>query len=595
MPPKPPGPMARKPKPDHIDAERAAILLPGRRDVLGRPRICESLASRAGRRLVIARASDPRCPEDREDRSRVVNSVGNLVAVDRTEDEPRTVTTSLPRHFGRNALSNYAGAGVSLILALGLTPIMVRGLGAEGYGVWVLATSAIQYFSLLHLGFGGATIRYIAVENERRDTHRLRSVVATSALSLMVPGAFLLLISPGLALLFPRIFDVPHDLVVPGMVVALLTTIDLAFSLPTDVFGTTLIGLQRYDLLNLTVAGTSIAQAVGWIVVIALGGGLIPLGICLLGFSLLGQLSRYLFARRLLGTNVLKRRYFDRKLVRTLLSMSGWLAVHEVAITVIGQIDSIVVGIVVGVPEAGIYAVGLKLASLTKSLTDAVQAIFYPEASRLAAAGDHDGLRRAVFTGTRMSMAVAVPINVILAVLAKPALDAWVGPGFSSAALVVVYLSGAVVVTSIAGTLVNVLNGMGNVKVPAFFAVVEAGMNFPLSIALGLTIGLQGVALATLIAAVIANLGLTVPYSCRATQISMAGLISVVVRAHLPPSIAAIGVGLLLSHGGLSGLLQVAAAGAAMLVTYAMVLFVTGLSAAERSLVVDMVLPGRAH
>ncbi len=515
--------------------------------------------------------------------------------MDRKEDEAKTVTTSLPRHFGRNALSNYAGVGVSLILALGLTPIMVRGLGPEGYGVWGLATSAIQYFGLLQLGFGGAVVRYVAAEHERRDTRRLRSVVATAAFSLMVPAAFLLLISPGLAFLFPRIFDIPDSLVVPAMVVVVLMTIDLACSLPSDTFGTTLIGLQRYDLLNLTVAGTSLAQAVAWIVVIALGGGLIPLGVCLLGFSLIGQFSRYLLARRILGANVLKRRYFDRKLVWPLLSMSGWLAVHEVAATVIGQIDGSVVGIIAGVPQAAVYIVGLKLANLTSSLTSAVQAIFYPEASRLAAAGDHEGLRRTVFTGTRMSMAVAVPISVMLAVLAKPALDAWVGPGYSSAAVVVVYLSGGVVVTSMVGTIVAVLNGMGNVKLPAIFAVVEAGLNLPLSIALGLTIGFQGVALATLIAAFIVIFGLTLPYCCRVAQISMMDLISVVARAHLPPAIAAGCVGLLLVHGGVSGLLQVAAAGAAMLVTYATVLFVTGLSSAERSFVFDRVLPGRAN
>ena len=505
-------------------------------------------------------------------------SLATLVVVERKEVEPETATARLPRNFLRNALSNYAGVAVSLILALGLTPILVRGLGPVGYGIWALATSMFQYFVLLQLGFGGAVVRYVAAENERGDIQRVRSVVATSAFSLMVPGALLLLASPGLAFVFPKVFNVPHSLVVPSMVLVFLTTIDIAVSLPSDSFGTTLIGLQRYDLLNLTVAGTALAQAISWVIVIALGGGLVPLGACLLIFGLGGHLLRYLLARRQLGANVLKRRYFDRALVRPLLSMSGWLAVHEVATTIIGQIDSIVVGVVVGVRQAGIYAVGLKLANLTKSLTYAVQAIFYPEASRLAAAGDHDGLRRAVFAGTRISMAVAVPMSVILAVLAKPALDAWVGSAFSSAALVVVYLSGAVIVTSLAGTLVAVLNGMGNVKVPAIFAVVEAGLNLPLSIALGLTIGFQGVALATLIAAVIANFGFTLPYCCRQTQLSLNDLMSVVARAHLPPAIAAAGVGLLLRHGGLSGLLDVAAAGVAMLAAYAMVLFVTGLS-----------------
>lgn len=501
---------------------------------------------------------------------------------------------TLPRRFKRNVLSNYGGAAVSLLIALGVTPILVRGLGKEGYGVWGLATSAVQYFTLLQFGFGRAAVRHVAADHERGDTDRLRTVIATSVFSLMVPGAFVLLISPGLAFLFPLVFNVPHSLMVPAMVVVVLSAIDLACAIPSDTFGATLIGLQRYDLLNLTVASTSIAQAAAWVVIIALGGGLIPLAVAMLAFSLAGQTSRYLFARRILQMDVLKPRYFDRMMVRPLLSMSGWIAVNEVSDMIVGEIDAIVVGIVAGVPQAAVYLVGQKLAGLAGSFTSPVQGMFYPHAARLAAAGDREGLRETVFAGTRISLAVATPLMLMLDVLAKPALNAWVGPGYESAALVIIFLSGVVVVSTVSRTLVYVLRGMGDVKIPALYGVLEAGLNLPLSIGLGLTIGFQGVALASLIAVAITNFAFMLPYACRKTEISMLRLLLVVTRANLPAAIAATGVGLLILHQNISDIFEVIGAGAAMLIAYGLVLFVTGLSEDERNRVMGMLRLRRA-
>ena len=44
----------------------------------------------------------------------------------------------LPTAFRRNALANYANSLVALVLALVVTPLLVRGLGKEAYGTWVL-------------------------------------------------------------------------------------------------------------------------------------------------------------------------------------------------------------------------------------------------------------------------------------------------------------------------------------------------------------------------------------------------------------------------------------------------------------------------
>jgi O-antigen/teichoic acid export membrane protein len=500
--------------------------------------------------------------------------------------------STLPTRFKRNALSSYLGTFVSIVLAVVVTPVLVRGLGKEAYGVWGLAMSAVLYLGLLNFGFGNATVKFVAASYSRGDTDELRRIIATSAFSLMIPGLLILVASPGLALLFPVIFHVPHSLVVPAMVLVVLAAVDLAFAISSDTFGATLIGLQRYDLLNMTVAGTALVQAAAWTVIVLLGGGLIPLGVATVTVSLVGQLARYTLVRRSIGANVLRRRYFSRRLARTLLGMSGWIGLAEVSDTVIGGLDGIVVGLVAGVPQAAVYLVGQKLAGLGNGVTTPVANLFYPHAASLAAKDDHDALRATVYAGTRISLALAIPALLVLAVLAKPALDIWVGSGYEQAALVVIFLSASQVVGTVPRVATDVLRGMGHVRGPGLLLSLEAALNLPLSVALGLTIGFPGVALGTLIAGAVVNLGLLLPYACRHVRISTMSLLLAIIRTHLPSTIAALAVGLLLHRVGIAssaGIIGVLAAGAAMLVVYFVVLLLTGLSSAERGRVLEAV------
>lgn len=506
--------------------------------------------------------------------------------------------STLPTRFKRNALSNYLTTVVAIVLAVVVTPVLVRGLGKDAYGVWGLVMSVILYFGLLNVGFGDATVKFVAASWANHDTDELRRVIATSAFALMIPGLLILVISPGLALLFPVIFHVPSGLVVPAMVLVVLSALDLAFAISSDTYGATLIGLQRYDLLSATVAGTALAQAAAWTVIILLGGGLIALGVATVTLSLVGQFARYWLVRRKIGENPLRRRYFSKRLVHTLLGMSSWLALNEVSDMVILELDGIVVGLIAGLPQVAIYLVGQKLAGLGNGVTAPVTKLFYPHAASLAAEGDHDALRATVYAGTRISLAVAIPVLLVLAVLAKPALDIWVGPGYQQAALVVVLLAAAQVAGTVPQAAAYVLRGTGRVRTPALLGSLEAVLNLSLSVILGLTIGFRGVALGTLIAGAVVNLGLLLPYACRHVQISTISLLIAIVRTTLPSTIAALAVGILLRRAGVgpgAGIIEVAAAAAAMLAAYFGVLFLTGLSSAERGRVVEAVRSRRVQ
>jgi O-antigen/teichoic acid export membrane protein len=67
--------------------------------------------------------------------------------------------TREPQSLARNVLSNWLVLAGTLIYALVITPIVVRTLDTERYGVWSFLNGVLAYADLFYLGLGVAFIK----------------------------------------------------------------------------------------------------------------------------------------------------------------------------------------------------------------------------------------------------------------------------------------------------------------------------------------------------------------------------------------------------------------------------------------------------
>lgn len=493
----------------------------------------------------------------------------------------------LPKRYRRNLISGYLWTATAALVALVMTPVLVRGLGTEAYGIWVLVASFALYLEVFQFGFVRATPKFVAEYDALGDRERLRNSIATAFWILTALGGLAMVMGLGIAAVFPELFDVDPDLRGAAQVLVVLVTVNLAVSLPMDTFGGALMGFQRFDLINGTLIAVALSQAIGWAAVLALGGGLIELGIVTVAFGLAGQAARLYLARRQVPDVSVSPSRIDRAHVKPFAGLSAWFALAEISAIVVVRVDAIVVGLVVGVAAAGIYAVGQKLTLALDQLVLPAVKMFFPYSSELLAREDEAGLRRGLLTGTRISLAVAAPIALMLGLLADPILDAWVGEGFDDAALVVTYLAGAAVVAALTRTGIFMLQGMGRARMPALMSASEGALNLGLSVWLAHELGLKGVALATLIAACTMNLGIFLPYMCRQFGVPIASYLGTIGRAHLLPAGLALAVGLVVTRP--SGVPALAGAALAIVATYLATFAFSGLDRDERRLLAERV------
>lgn len=491
--------------------------------------------------------------------------------------------TTLPIRYRRNVVSTYVTTGVIAVAALVTTPILARELGKEGFGIWVLVGSFALYLELLEFGFGKAAPKFVAEYFARGDERGLRATIATSFWILAGLGSVAAVVGAVIAALFPQIFGVSPELSGAAQILILLVLLDLAISIPADTFGGVLMGLQRFYLVNTTLVTVTILQAVAWTIVLLNGGGLVELGVVTVVLSLGGQLARFLLARRYVPRASISPRLVDGALARRFSGLSVWFFVLDMSRVVTIRLDTVVVGLVVGVPAAGVYAVGQRLTLALEQLVEPLTKSFFPHSSTLSAGQDHEGLRRSLLVGTRLSLAIAAPIALALGFLAGPLIDLWLGAGtgFGEAATVVVLLAAAVSIGALTRTGLLMLQGIGDVRMPALIVAAEAALNLVLSVILAREMGLEGVALGTLIAVVVANVGVLYPYMCHRFEVSIGELSLTLARAHVPALVVAGLIGGGLAALQLAGVVVLLAA-PAIGVAYVTVFWFTGLTPDER-------------
>lgn len=116
------------------------------------------------------------------------------------------------RHIARNVLFNWLGTIANMAVGFLLSPFILHRLGNVAYGVWVLTVSVVGYLSLLDLGMQSSILRFVSQGHAKQD-HQGASEATSAALWVRLQiSALALLLSAGLAVVFPHVFKIPQEL-----------------------------------------------------------------------------------------------------------------------------------------------------------------------------------------------------------------------------------------------------------------------------------------------------------------------------------------------------------------------------------------------
>lgn len=440
----------------------------------------------------------------------------------------------LPQRFGINAAMNYAASAGNALYSIAVMPLIVRGLGKTAFGVWAIATSITSYLELFQLGFGAATTKKVAED----AGHRPDRVLATINTSFFVLAGFGLLAfatAVGLAFGTPLWFDISGSLRSDAVVTVLALGVLLAASVPGDSFGGALAGHQRFDLLSLSNLVQVLLTSVVSVLVIVLDGGIVALALATMIVGLAMHPVRWLLLRRVAPGLRLSPRFVDRSEIRSISSLSGWFLLSQLSGTVIFRIDTVVVGAVLGVEAAAVYAVGSKLAFFCQRASRDLASLLMPHATSLYHSGQRDRIRSVLLDGARVSMLMTFPAAIVLALLSRETIEIWAGQGYSGGATVLLVLALTVAARALLEPAFAMLTAVGRVRTMALTVLAEALVNSVASIVLAYRLGLVGVAYGTLIGFGLVMTPMWV-YSLRALDVPLSDFARHAIAPHVIPA-----------------------------------------------------------
>jgi O-antigen/teichoic acid export membrane protein len=335
------------------------------------------------------------------------------------------------RRHAKSALYNVADYLSQPFLLLIATPIIVRHLGLEMYGIWVVINGLAGGLAVFGLGIGDAATKHIAACRGREDYRGAARVFeATLSLSIttaILGGGLVLTAANVIARYAFRMETGDHAAVAvavrAGAVLLALRWIEAAYT-------STLKAYERYDISAWICTPIKTLIIIS-IVILALGGyGVVTILLATAGWTLVGLLLMAWQVRRL-DSHMSFLPVVDLARWRKLASFGTFSGIQSIANMIFTQADRLIVGATIGPAAAGAYSVCLQLVQPIQTICVQAFNFVFPRISHKTEAGEHESARHFVRTILTISVALTLLLSLPLLLAGKPLLSLYMGAEFA--------------------------------------------------------------------------------------------------------------------------------------------------------------------
>lgn len=380
------------------------------------------------------------------------------------------------------------------------TVLLARLLGVSGFGIFafVVALGLLLVVPAV-LGFDRLATRDVAAYSARSSWSLLRGLVL-SANAVVLANAVLLALGVGLI----AIVATPDPVLRDGILIGLLTVPLMAIG---RVDQGVLMGLRRVvsaqapDLALRPVLFLLLVLGVMWLTPAGLDSRA-AIAIHVASIAAATGVTVLLLRRWWPPeASAIGAAYETKAWGRSAL----WLTLLSGVMIVNAQSGTVMLGILRGPDEAGLFSVAARGAALIAFGLGAVNAALQPSVARLWATGRVDELQHLVTVSARAVLVFSVPVTAVFVLLAADILAVAFGPDYARAAPAFAILSGAQLVNAAIGSVGALLIMTGHDRDAAFGIATGAVLNIVLGFVLIPLGGASGAALAAAISIVTWN------------------------------------------------------------------------------------------
>ena len=332
--------------------------------------------------------------------------------------------------LGRSFGSNLGGVAWTAAMQLAFTPLFIRCVGVEGYGLIGFHVTLQALLQVLDFGFAPTINRWLSRYSAgHEEAQRSRDFAKTLEIGswTIALGAGIVLIA--LAGVVARLWLRDTTLGQAALRLALiLMAATMTAQLPTTYYQSGLLGLRRPFEMNVAKAFAGTASMVGAALVLTFLSSTVQayFAVQAIVAVLHAVVLRSLFWRSM-GVSAGSPGRFRFSAVQTVWKFTAGMTAIAACAAILVQVDRIILSRLIPLQEFGYYAVAWVVASGLAVVSLPAMNTLFPQFSALYASQDVARLRAGYHRGSQALAVLLLPLASVVALFSKPILTAWTG------------------------------------------------------------------------------------------------------------------------------------------------------------------------
>lgn len=277
------------------------------------------------------------------------------------------------------SLLSYLQMALNVIIQLIYTPIMIRLLGQNEYGLYNTVSSTISMLSVLSLGFNSGYIRYFSIYKKNNDKEAISKLNGLFLIIFLIIGliAFIcgIFLSANLNLIFDKGLSVEEY--EKAKILVILLTINLAVSFPMSVFQNIISAHEKFIFLKLLGMVRTVLSPLITLPILLMGYGSVAIVIVTVSVTFFVDIINFTYV-----IFKMKEKFifcdFEKGIFKSLFLYTIFIAINIIVDQINWNIDKLLLGRFRGTVEVAIYSVGFTLYQCYMMFSTSISGVFTP-------------------------------------------------------------------------------------------------------------------------------------------------------------------------------------------------------------------------
>ena len=397
------------------------------------------------------------------------------------------------------AILSYILMILNMLYGLWITPFLINNLGTDEYGLYKLVGSLSSSLLVLNLGIGDTVQRYVATYLAEDERKKIPNLMAMCIIITIVLNFIIFVVGAVIIFVFPHVYG--HTLTIDQLskarVLLAILIVNIMVTVIENLFSGLLIGFNDYIFTNSIKVLTVLIRAVLVYFAISKKADSIGLATITLVLSCAVLIAEFLYGKQKLNV-IIRYSFWDKNLFKEAGKYTALMFLTALASQAVTNIDTIVIGAVLGTAVVTMYSVGQYFFNLFQQLSCGVSGVMLPTVTM--ALHEDDGMQRVeqvVIGAGRVQFALLGAALAGIICVGKEFILLWLGEGYEDVYILIMILVIPTMFELCTNVCLSILRAQNKIAFRTYVVFTSAVINSILTVVLVNVWSYMGAAIAT--------------------------------------------------------------------------------------------------